>query len=255
MYYLNSRYYDPNIGRFLNIDGAMGCNSDMSAYNLYSYCGNNPVVRYDAGGMFWKELIDKALHCGNDLAVAIGIDTAAIGAFFLNMEKDSSGIYHSKNDFWQWQRIFGYNDLYDIAFDIGTSMVSKKFPFTYNGTEYILWAWKGDYINLGAGAELGIYYGGEPHWLVDRSLAMDMALWVDYNGNEIINYQPYDFQWWITAFNPNYRNVNANDLSVSVYVEFNDWGMFNAFKAKYGWPVKSGWQFPSFKFPIAMLYF
>lgn len=29
-----------------------------------------------------------------------------------------------------------------------------------NGETYIIWAWKGDYINLGAGAETGIYKKG-----------------------------------------------------------------------------------------------
>ena len=40
-------------------------------------------------------------------------------------------------------------------------MQRVKFDFVCNGTSYVLWAWKGDYINLGAGAELGIYTGGQ----------------------------------------------------------------------------------------------
>lgn len=27
-----------------------------------------------------------------------------------------------------------------------------------------MWMWKGDYLNLGAEAETGIYKGGEPFW-------------------------------------------------------------------------------------------
>ena len=41
-------------------------------------------------------------------------------------------------------------------FDHATSIDKAKFDFTMNGTEYIIWAWKGDYLNLGAGAEIGI---------------------------------------------------------------------------------------------------
>ena len=49
LYYLNSRYYDPEVGRFLNTDSAMGVNGDMATYNLFVYCGNNPLrSRYPA---------------------------------------------------------------------------------------------------------------------------------------------------------------------------------------------------------------
>ena len=59
-----------------------------------------------------------------------------------------NGVYHAKFDC--WQQIFGYNDLYDILFDLGTSMESKRFHFSYGGTSYVFWMWKGDYINLTA---------------------------------------------------------------------------------------------------------
>ena len=68
------------------------------------------------------------------------------------MYKDNEGVYHASFDC--WQQLFGYNNLYDFFFDLGTSCEPAKFPFTYNGKEYIIWMWKGDYINLGAGAEL-----------------------------------------------------------------------------------------------------
>ena len=184
-YYVSSRYYDSEIGRFINADGLIGANSDMATYNLFAYCGNNPVVRYDDTGMFWKELISGVIHVGNNFAVAIGIDTAAIGAFFLMMEKDGSGVYHSRQDC--WQQYGGYNDLYEFAFNLGTSMEAVKFSFSYNGSGYTIWAWKGDYVNLGAGAELCIYRGSSGHRTVDTSLTMWMGMIVSYNGEWIID--------------------------------------------------------------------
>ena len=53
LYYLQSRYYDPEVGRFLNIDSVMGVNGDIHTYNLFAYCGNNPVCRADSGGQSW----------------------------------------------------------------------------------------------------------------------------------------------------------------------------------------------------------
>ena len=50
-YYLQSRYYDPEVGRFLNADGILGANQDILSYNLYAYCSNNPVNLSDPTGM------------------------------------------------------------------------------------------------------------------------------------------------------------------------------------------------------------
>ncbi len=58
-YYLNSRYYNPEISRFINADGLIGKTGDILGHNLYSYCQNNPVMMVDSSGYwswnkFWK---------------------------------------------------------------------------------------------------------------------------------------------------------------------------------------------------------
>ena len=55
LYYLNSRYYDPNVGRFLNADIYINANGDLIGFNMFAYCGNNPVNRRDALGTSWSE--------------------------------------------------------------------------------------------------------------------------------------------------------------------------------------------------------
>ena len=49
-YYLNSRYYDPEIGRFISPDAVLGANGDLLSYNRYLYCSNNPVMYADPSG-------------------------------------------------------------------------------------------------------------------------------------------------------------------------------------------------------------
>ena len=53
-YYVSSRYYDPEIGRFINADDVtmLGANGDFASVNLFAYCGNNPVNRFDVNGNF-----------------------------------------------------------------------------------------------------------------------------------------------------------------------------------------------------------
>ena len=61
LYYLQSRYYDPEVGRFVNADDIMGVNEDIYAYNLFAYCGNNPVCRADSGGQSWWSVVAAAV--------------------------------------------------------------------------------------------------------------------------------------------------------------------------------------------------
>ena len=56
LYYLQSRYYNPEIGRFINADSLVSTGQGVLGYNMFAYCGNNPINRVDSTGMFWEEL-------------------------------------------------------------------------------------------------------------------------------------------------------------------------------------------------------
>ena len=53
LYYLNSRYYDPETCRFLNADGVVQTGQGMLDKNMFAYCSNNPVMHKDPSGQFW----------------------------------------------------------------------------------------------------------------------------------------------------------------------------------------------------------
>ena len=60
-YYVSSRYYDPEIGRFISPDTTdvlTATPMGLTDKNLYAYCDNNPVVRVDHGGQFWETVFD-----------------------------------------------------------------------------------------------------------------------------------------------------------------------------------------------------
>ena len=55
LYCLGSRYYDPEVGRFVNADdpGTIFAKpQELYNKNLYAYCDNNPVIREDIQGYF-----------------------------------------------------------------------------------------------------------------------------------------------------------------------------------------------------------
>jgi len=166
--------------------------------------------------------------------------------------KNSDGLYIAKQN--AWQQIGGYNKFYDTVFDHATSKASVSFPFTSGGTEYIIWAWKGDYLNLGAGAEIAIYSNRsgvfginnvtsphEKHWLVDTNLAMHMTLTLVYNGQTIISWDPkkdleyrWDKVWWLAGFNPFVQEIDIKKLSAIYTITFNTKSMFDSFFFTYG---------------------
>ena len=54
LYYLRSRYYDPETGRFINADDTayLGYDSSPLSLNLFAYCENNPVNDSDFTGYY-----------------------------------------------------------------------------------------------------------------------------------------------------------------------------------------------------------
>ncbi len=66
LYYLNERYYDSKIARFLTEDTFRGQDNDPLSLNLYTYCHNEPIMYSDPTGHRAETLGSKT---GNDNAV------------------------------------------------------------------------------------------------------------------------------------------------------------------------------------------
>ena len=146
----------------------------------------------------------------------------------LGATPDSDNIYHIRQDWWQSWKPVGYNNIYDIVFDkatqkTGTSMAKNRYTFNVGEKTYAIWMWKGDYINLGAGAEAGIYeYAGLGHWFTATDMAMPMELSLTYKGDELYHYTPDEKQWWITGFDPSHQNVQKDEVTATVTLNFAD---------------------------------
>lgn len=51
LYYLRTRYYNPEWGRFINADSILGKVGGLLSHNLFAYCINDPVGRSDPDGL------------------------------------------------------------------------------------------------------------------------------------------------------------------------------------------------------------
>lgn len=84
LYYLKSRYYDPEVGRFLNMDAVDYADPEtLGGLNLYSYCNNNPVMYIDPTGHFILQLVVSVISY-------VGVAIAAI--FDSNIRNDMNAI-------------------------------------------------------------------------------------------------------------------------------------------------------------------
>ncbi|MCX8075389.1 MAG: RHS repeat-associated core domain-containing protein, partial [Clostridia bacterium] len=70
-YYLQARYYNPQIQRFISEDTYRGEIDDPLSLNLYAYCSNNPMIYVDPTG-HWAILDDL-------IAAGVGAITGALG--------------------------------------------------------------------------------------------------------------------------------------------------------------------------------
>lgn len=100
IYYLNSRYYDPETGRFVNADDVSALDVTkitINGLNLYAYCLNNPINEVDEDGYFISFLI------GLLIAAAIG---AAVGVISYIASVIVEGVTTGNWD-WSWGDFLG----------------------------------------------------------------------------------------------------------------------------------------------------
>lgn len=82
LYYLQSRYYDPEVGRFISQDNLDYADPEtINGLNLYAYCGNNPVMNVDPTGGFAITAFFLSLIIGIGMGAAIGGTVSGVTAY------------------------------------------------------------------------------------------------------------------------------------------------------------------------------
>ena len=119
LYYLQSRYYDPKIGRFINADSLVSTGQGLLGHNMFAYCNNNPIAYCDTSGTACKVAIgsdasillpteDVTSGGGTDIAVetaiAVGVASATIVLVTANRKLKQSVIkvMHALSDIYAY---------------------------------------------------------------------------------------------------------------------------------------------------------
>ena len=89
LYYLNTRYYDPFACRFINADDISYIEPEtINGLNLYSYCGNNPVMGVDPNGTAWW---NPFTWNWNEILTGMGLVVTAAAAVTLSVVTFGAG--------------------------------------------------------------------------------------------------------------------------------------------------------------------
>jgi RHS repeat-associated protein len=160
-YYLNSRYYDPETGRFINADDPTMLLSNagiVGGANLFAYCLNNPIMRIDNLG--------KSSHLNHMVSVIRMEDMKSVFSF-LSTENNlwTTGRYNVNLGFIEGVEVlFGHttNTNYAISNDgiilIGGNFSAVEFAFYILSTESspIRFSANLGYANAWVGSGFGI---------------------------------------------------------------------------------------------------
>lgn len=135
-----------------------------------------------------------------------------------------------------WMRNMGYAVIYDTVanalpiWDIPT----RRYHFDYKGLEWMIQSWKGTYILISNGAEVGVYnrvpgeeLGTFYNCATDDQL-MTMTMKLSFKDTVLLDLGP-EKHWWINGFKMTGTTYPPESLTLEFSVEMPDMEMVNAF--------------------------
>ena len=148
-YYLNSRYYDPEIKRFINADEYITTAQGIFATNMFAYCLNNPVNLKDNNGTFAEAI---ALLLSNPVGWFILVTAAvAIIALALIYVVPWESVGQSITSGWEWikSKVSDAANSISISFSISNTVSKAKSKIRKEQNRYDYWI--ASYVDFGGG--------------------------------------------------------------------------------------------------------
>ena len=150
LYYLQSRYYNPTFGRFINADALVATGQGLLGNNMFAYCNNTPVVNTDPTGTICATFLGD-----NHIFTSMMLTSGGGGYDF--GRAPSVGASHAR-ELIQRQKNSVANDDAQLVFE----HLEKYGMAFYKGVPVFQASFKGD----GGGASFGIiilddYYHGD----------------------------------------------------------------------------------------------
>jgi len=197
LYYLQSRYYNPELGRFINADKYTSTGQNILGSNMFVYCNNNPVMYTDPTGEFaistlvlviagiavlttasaitYGAITDTPVVLDISLSVGVGADVGVkVGlSVVLDFKNESFGFYPH------------YGCYYGMKFNaIGVSYSVGLISNYENEGDYA-----GPFTSMGGGYLVGIDHCYDPRYDHDGTVKANSLTF----GNNKGVYYGYDY--------------------------------------------------------------
>ena len=147
---------------------------------------------------------------------------------------DQDKVFYSAHE--AWQRNFGYNRFYDfMAQFLILYYDTCRVKFNYQGKDYLIQFWKGQYGLILVGAEVGVYSKDENQPIEHYECANDENLfslgYTLYSHGDVLFVRTYQETWWLTGFviGKLDRFYDRSQLSMQMRITLQDSGMRDKF--------------------------
>ena len=134
-----------------------------------------------------------------------------------------------------WQREYGFMLLYDLMADTSPmfNFVTRRFKFDYGNKEWMIQIWKGNYLMLTNGGELGVYNrekwrSGTYYDCAKDEELMDVTMEL-YHGDDLLFSVGPEKHWWLTGFQVGKVLYLPETLTLKCSIAFPDETMRKAF--------------------------
>jgi len=143
-----------------------------------------------------------------------------------------------------WHRRMGYSVFYNaLSFTVGSYIDTLRFPFEYNGKDYMVQIWRGIYSWFSNGGEIGLYEKstGRPVFWDCSDTELDINMQIYRGGNLLFDYGT-QHTWWVGGFRVDSPANMAmpRTLGMTGSIAFEDPAMLAAFLASFEKNKNSG---------------
>ena len=107
--------------------------------------------------------------------------------------------------------------------------------FEYKGKDWLIEGWKGNYNNLGVGAEIGVYYKSpkqpiKHYWAVSDANRLNMFFRLNKKPTQKLFTRGAGRFWWITGFKPGIGVIDKDNLYMYSTIQLKSANMAIEFK-------------------------
>ncbi len=135
-----------------------------------------------------------------------------------------------------WHREMGYAVLYDRIADAVPvwNIITRRYHFEYDGLEWMIQAWKGNYFYVSNGAEVGVYNRvpgeelGTFYNCANDDQLMTMTMKLSHKNTVLLDLGP-EKHWWINGFKLNGMSYEPEKLTLEFSIQMPDMEMVKAF--------------------------